>query len=122
MRVTAIAAVSVLLATAAPARSQEAGAHRPIDLRYAGKYRDDPWFAEQPARFRSAAEDGFRRAAAGLGLDLARDAVDVTQFRVYMSDARPESSTWVQYTRPWMECSGYPGDPNGIELRIATGG
>ncbi len=113
------AALALLLcASATPAAAQSDDSHRPIDLRYAGKYRNDPWFADQPARFRAATEEGFQRAADGLGID--RATLDVGLFRVYMDDARSNSSTWVRVTRAWMECSGYPGDRNGIELRITT--
>lgn len=103
---------------APPATAQEASPHRPIDVRYEGKYRDDPWFTDVPERFRAAAEEGFERACAGLGLD--RATLDTSVFRVFLSDARGISSTWVKHTRPWMECFGYPGDRGGIQLRITT--
>jgi hypothetical protein len=112
----ALVAAFALCAPAAPA--QEADPHRPIDLRYRGKYLGDPWFNGQTERFKQAADEGFQRAADGLGID--RATLDLSKFRVYMSDVRPDSSTWVAFRGNWMECSGYPGDATGIQLRIST--
>jgi TolA-binding protein len=114
----ALLTLTTAVAPAVTAPAQETEPHRPIDLRYDGKYRNDPWWEAQPARFRRAAEEGFKRATDGLGID--RTTLDVSQFRVYMEDARPDTGTWARYTQPYMQCFGYPGDAGGIQLRVTT--
>ncbi|HHH75538.1 MAG TPA: hypothetical protein ENL03_00770, partial [Phycisphaerae bacterium] len=96
-----IAVLSSLSMAEGPANlaPKEDAFHSSIDTQYEGKYINDPWWNGMDEKFTASAKEGFRRAAAGLGVDLAK--VAPSRIRIRMIDAQKAPSAWVQYKGSW---------------------